>query len=201
MPTEPRDCPPQSRPLLVHGTRAAPPQPDAQKTVGIGPGIPFASKVLELTPEMQAVKLVPCARDMCHLHQWQRREDLYDDLIARAKAADQNGSQLAALLWRQGGADGFHIEDTENYRLKLVQFFEDLRNDLHPSLLIIMEIVRDSQLAVDMLNLMKIDHRGPPYMPDRTHVTPDGQVLVRELMAEVYLPRILTPRPPLSKAR
>ena len=110
---------------------------DVNKTNGVGPGMPFANRVVN---RFGYVGLVPCSIGGTKLSQWQKGEFLYEETVRRAKAAmlASGGGSYEAVLWYQGESDTVDMVDASVYKNRLVQFFSDLRNDLqHPNLPII----------------------------------------------------------------
>ncbi|HEX7240997.1 MAG TPA: sialate O-acetylesterase, partial [Longimicrobiaceae bacterium] len=73
---------------------------------GVGPGVAFARRLLELDPG-RTVGLVPCARGGSTLRQWQPRDPaaLYRSCLALARAAQPKG-RIAGVLVLQGESEG-----------------------------------------------------------------------------------------------
>lgn len=107
------------------------------RVTGIGPGMPFARRILESNPGFGTIGLVPCAFDWTNMDEWSRnythqdsKTNLYRNLIARASESVRMGGKLASLLWWQGGKDASDFEDANGYKDKLENFFKDVRADL-----------------------------------------------------------------------
>ncbi|KAK7847162.1 putative carbohydrate esterase [Quercus suber] len=59
---------------------------DYGKTVGIGPGLPFANAILAKDPSFGVIGLVPCAKGATKIKQWALGTKLYKRLVAIASA-------------------------------------------------------------------------------------------------------------------
>lgn len=112
---------------------------DYGKTVGIGPGLPFANAILTKDPSFGVIGLVPCAKGATKIKQWALGTKMYKRLVDRAKASLQSGGKIQALIWYQGESDTNRKADAESYKSRLEKFFQDFRRDLNaPDLPIIM---------------------------------------------------------------
>ncbi|XP_068314055.1 probable carbohydrate esterase At4g34215 isoform X1 [Pyrus communis] len=174
---------------------------DVEKTNGIGPGMAFAKAVLaNHSSTVGQIGLVPCAIGGTNITEWRRGSFLYNQMIRRAKASLQNGGSIRALLWYQGESDTASREDALSYKNRLETFFGDVRLDLQsPDLPIIqvalasgyeatlIEIVREAQLGVDLLNVRTVDAKGLPLEPDGVHLTAPAQVELGKMLADAYL--------------
>ncbi|KAK7310828.1 hypothetical protein RJT34_08582 [Clitoria ternatea] len=172
---------------------------DSKKTNGVGPGMAFANSVLEKHPGFGLVGLVPCAIGGTNISEWERGKELYSHMIKRAKASLKGGATLRAFLWFQGETDTLNLHDAQSYHTRLHKFFLDLRLDLHSPLLPIIqvalasgqgpyiEIVRQAQLSIDLLNLRTVDAYGSPLQPDGLHLSTQAQVHLGQMMANAYL--------------
>lgn len=97
-------------------------------TAGTGPGLSFGKRVADALSEC-TIGLVPCAVGGTPLSRWQKGADLYEQAVARCRAAMKDG-RLAAILWHQGESDAQRPEDAETYADRLAQMIVDLRSDL-----------------------------------------------------------------------
>lgn len=95
---------------------------------GVGPGIAFARELLRAQPA-QAVGLIPTAVGGSPLRRWVKGGDLYQQALARARAALAQG-ELRGVLWHQGEADAGDAAHAERYADRLAGLFQDLRADL-----------------------------------------------------------------------
>ncbi|KAJ4895713.1 hypothetical protein Rs2_22507 [Raphanus sativus] len=171
---------------------------DVNKTNGVGPGMPFANRVVN---RFGYVGLVPCSIGGTKLSQWQKGQFLYEETVRRAKAAmvASGGGSYQAVLWYQGESDTVDMVDASVYKKRLVQFFSDLRNDLqHPNLPIIqvalatgagpyLDAVRKAQLETGLDNVHCVDAKGLPLEPDGLHLTTSSQVRLGQMMVEAFL--------------
>ncbi|CAH8353098.1 unnamed protein product [Eruca vesicaria subsp. sativa] len=171
---------------------------DVNKTNGVGPGMPFANRVVN---RFGYVGLVPCSIGGTKLSQWQKGEFLYEETVKRAKAAKvaSGGGSYEAVLWYQGESDTVDMVDASVYKKRLVQFFSDLRNDLqHPNLPIIqvalatgagpyLDAVRKAQLETGLDNVHCVDAKGLPLEPDGLHLTTSSQVRLGQMMVDAFL--------------
>ncbi|KAK7351617.1 hypothetical protein VNO77_11198 [Canavalia gladiata] len=172
---------------------------DAKKTNGVGPGMAFANSVLGKHPRFGVVGLVPCAIGGTNISEWERGKELYNVMIKRAKASLHNGGTIRALLWYQGESDTVYLHDAQSYQRRLLKFFLDVRNDLQSPLLPIIQvalasgsgpyidIVRQAQLGIDLLNLRTVDAQGLPLQPDGLHLSTPAQVDLGRKMANAFL--------------
>ncbi|CAJ1973425.1 unnamed protein product [Sphenostylis stenocarpa] len=202
--------PPQSRPnpsilkLDAHLTWVEAREPlhadiDFKKTNGVGPGMTFANSVLEKHREFGQIGLVPCAIGGTNISQWERGKELYNEMIKRAKASGRDGGTIRALLWYQGETDTVNLHDAQLYHRRVHKFFLDVRDDLQSPLLPIIqvalasgsgpyiEIVRQAQLGIDLLNLRTVDAHGLPLQPDGLHLSTPAQVHLGQMMANAFL--------------
>ncbi|KAF5740644.1 carbohydrate esterase [Tripterygium wilfordii] len=172
---------------------------DATKTNGIGPGMSFANAILTKDNGFGFVGLVPCAIGGTNISQWEKGGVLYEQLVRRTEAAVQSGGKVKALLWYQGESDTITREDAEMYEGRLKKFFTDVRSDLQSPLLPIfqvalasgqgpyMDIVREAQLGINLVNLRSVDAKGLPLEPDGLHLTTQAQIVLGEMLANAYL--------------
>lgn len=101
---------------------------DTKKTCGVGPGMSFANSVKERVGE--AIGLVPCAVGGTAIKEWARGEQLYENMVKRAKAAAHEG-EIAALLWYQGESDTTSQQDVDVYKEKMELLIHSVRADLN----------------------------------------------------------------------
>ncbi|KAF5817549.1 putative sialate O-acetylesterase domain, SGNH hydrolase superfamily [Helianthus annuus] len=172
---------------------------DTTKACGIGPGMVFASWLLRKDSSVEVVGLVPCAVGGTNISEWARGGQLYNGLIGRAQAALEGGGTIRGLLWYQGESDTVSREDAESYKTRLQNFFTHLRADLLlPVLPIIqvalasaegqyIEMVREAQLGMDLVNLRTVDAKGLRLEPDGLHLTTPSQVTLGKMLADTFL--------------
>ena len=108
---------------------------DKPTMVGVGPGLAFAEKWLELNPGTN-LGLVPCAVGGSSVDDWlpgarhaQTGIFPYDAMLQRVKEAQKHG-KIKAILWHQGESDS-SPEKSRTYEKKLEALFTRLRGDLH----------------------------------------------------------------------
>ncbi|KAI4298501.1 hypothetical protein L6164_032052 [Bauhinia variegata] len=168
------------------------------KTCGVCPGMPFANAVRQRVGGV--LGLVPCAVGATAIKEWARGEDLYENMIKRAKeSAKGNHSDIKALLWYQGESDALTKDDAEAYRVNMEKFIDNVREDLQlPSLPIIqvalasgderyIETVREAQKGINLPNVVCVDAKGFPLQEDNMHLTTGAQVQLGHMLADAYL--------------
>ncbi|XP_024972037.1 probable carbohydrate esterase At4g34215 [Cynara cardunculus var. scolymus] len=172
---------------------------DTNKVCGVGPGMAFASSLLRKDSSVGVVGLVPCAVGGTNISEWGRGGDLYKQLIRRAEAALEVGGTVRGLLWFQGESDTVSREDAELYKTRLQNFILHVRADLLlPVLPVIqvalasgegpyIEMVREAQLGMDMVNLRTIDAKGLNLEPDGLHLTTPSQVSLGNMLANAFI--------------
>jgi len=101
------------------------------RTIGAGLGIAFGQTMVQAGG--LPIGLVPCAHGGTSLGQWSPRlkskgSSLYGSMIDRALAA---GGNLKGVLWYQGEADGWSLDDSNTYADRLKEFIFALRADLN----------------------------------------------------------------------
>ncbi|KAM4075568.1 hypothetical protein ACB094_10G179600 [Castanea mollissima] len=185
---------------------------DFNKINGVGPGMAFANYVLRKDPNFGIIGLVPCAVGGTKISQWEKGTYLYKQMMKRTQASVQNGGTIQALLWYQGERDTESQEDAKSYKAKLEKFFLDVRDDLQSPMLPIIqvalasgsrpfiEIVREAQMGIDLMNLRTIDAKGLPLEPDNLHLTTAAQVQLGKTFADTFL-KFLPSGPILSYLR
>ncbi|XP_047338473.1 probable carbohydrate esterase At4g34215 [Impatiens glandulifera] len=168
---------------------------DTKKTCGIGPGMSFANSI----SNSDTIGLVPCAVGGTAIKEWSRGSRLYQNMIKRAKFAAKEG-EIKALIWYQGESDTSKLHDAECYGSKMKKLIENVRLDLgSPSLPVIhvaiatggydkyIEIVREAQKGLDLMNVVCVDAKGLPVKEDNLHLTTEGQVKLGLMLGQAYL--------------
>ncbi|XLR01997.1 hypothetical protein S83_068195 [Arachis hypogaea] len=171
---------------------------DTKKACGVGPGMSFANAVRRRVDS--PLGLVPCAVGGTAIKEWARGEELYENMVKRAKESvkEDDKSEIKALLWYQGESDTSSEEDAEGYKVNMENLIQNVRQDLNlPSLPIIqvaiasgseyMEKVREAQKAIDISNVMCVDAKGLQLKEDNLHLTTEAQVQLGQMLAEAYL--------------
>ncbi|GAV70474.1 DUF303 domain-containing protein [Cephalotus follicularis] len=178
---------------------------DVAKINGVGPGLAFANAVLTKDPNFGVVGLVPCAIGGTNISEWEKGKFLYEQTVRRANVALQSGGVIRALLWYQGESDTVNKEDAELYKGRLEKFFMDLRGDLQDPLLPIIQvtlasgqgpyinIVREAQLGIDLLDVHCVEAKGLPLEPDGLHLTTQAQVRLGGLLADAFMESMPSP--------
>jgi hypothetical protein len=97
---------------------------------GVGPGHSFATEMLksETDPKVM-IGLIPCAVGGTPLKRWVKDGDLYEQAIARAKAASKDGV-IKGMIWHQGESDSDKQANADTYGTRLSGMIADLRKDL-----------------------------------------------------------------------
>lgn len=102
---------------------------------GTGIGKPFAEVIAQKNPGI-SVGLVPTACGGSPISTWvpagyweQTKSHPYDDFLARAKRAQQDGT-LKAILWHQGESDA-NGKDAAQYEERLTNLIQRMRTDLN----------------------------------------------------------------------
>ncbi len=108
---------------------------DKPGIAGVGPGLAFAQKWLELNPKTN-LGLIPCAVGGSGIDDWQVGAKHaqtgiypYDAMLKRVKEAQKQG-KIKAILWHQGESDSSPAKN-KVYEAKLTEFFTRLRRDIH----------------------------------------------------------------------
>jgi len=111
---------------------------DTRKACGVGPAMAFANA---LRPRVSdEVGLVPCAVGGTAIREWARGEELYENMVKRAKESvkGHENCEMKALLWFQGESDSNTEEDASAYKVNMETLIHNVRQDLNlPSLPII----------------------------------------------------------------
>ncbi|KAB1208845.1 hypothetical protein CJ030_MR6G011281 [Morella rubra] len=173
---------------------------DANKTNGVGPGMAFANAVLAKDNTFGIIGLVPCAIGGTNISEWGRGTFLYQELVRRTQASLKDGGTIRALLWYQGESDTEYKEDAESYKEKMERLILDLRHDFQfpmlPTIQVALasgyneafvNIVREAQLGIDLLNVRTVEAKGLPLEPDGLHLTTPAQVRLGEALADRFL--------------
>lgn len=116
---------------------------DVNATCGVGPGMSFANRVLEVDPRLGPIGLVPCAIGGprgTKISDWGKGGFLYNQLVTRATAARSGGGSILAVLWFQGESDTVNEVDAKKYKGRLANLFNNLRADLGSPLLPIVHV-------------------------------------------------------------
>ncbi|MHC4405666.1 MAG: sialate O-acetylesterase [Planctomycetota bacterium] len=101
---------------------------DKPAIAGVGLGICFAKRMMAEDDTIQ-IGLIPCAFGGTPLSRWSKGGDLYQNALARAKAA-RNDGVLKGVLWHQGESDSGSEETAKTYAERLAAMIRDLRADL-----------------------------------------------------------------------
>ncbi|XP_021750795.1 probable carbohydrate esterase At4g34215 [Chenopodium quinoa] len=174
---------------------------DTQKVCGVGPGMPFAHKLIE--HEAGTVGLVPCAVGASPISEWARGTPLYKSMVKRSKAAVRRGgdeSEIKALVWYQGESDTLTEHDADEYKDRMEEFICNVREDLQLPLLPIIQValasgvdeqytekVREAQLEINLPNVICVDAKGLKLKDDNMHLTTESQVHLGQMLADAYL--------------
>ncbi|RZC48500.1 hypothetical protein C5167_016928 [Papaver somniferum] len=180
---------------------------DNKKACGIGPGMPFTKAVRSQDPSIDVVGLVPCAVGGTAIKEWEKGAHLYENMVKRAKASTRCGGEIKAILWYQGESDTSTQHDADTYKANMERFIHSVRSDLcFPTLPIIqvaiisgdkawLEKVRESQLGIDMPNVVCVDAKGLELKEDNLHLTTEAQVKLGNMLADAYLKNFVSPPP------
>jgi hypothetical protein len=95
---------------------------------GVGLGIDFA-KAMARHDRSATIGLIPCAVGGTPLRRWSKGGDLYENALARTRAAIRDGT-LKGVLWHQGESDSSRPEAAKTYARRLDRMVADLRADL-----------------------------------------------------------------------
>lgn len=101
---------------------------DRPEIIGVGPGASFGRTVADADPKI-TVGLIPAAVGGTSLDQWKVGGELYNNAIARARAALAHG-KLAGILWHQGESDNTP-EKAATYAERFRTMIAQLRKDLN----------------------------------------------------------------------
>nr|GMD93842.1 probable carbohydrate esterase At4g34215 [Ipomoea batatas] len=174
-------------------------------TCGVGIGMAFANRLLEMDPNFGVVGLVPSAAGGTSITNWSGDafNKPYKVLAKRAKFAVKSGGNLRAIFWYQGETDTRWSRNAKHYKIHLQKFIHKIRNDLGlPTLpfyqVIIprlkkpfqgpyVEEVRKAQMETNATNLIKIEAEGLPIGADGVHLTTEGSMLAEKTWPKLSL--------------
>ena len=147
---------------------------DKPGVVGVGPGLAFAQKWLELNPKTN-LGLIPAAVGGSGIDDWQVGAKHaqtgiypYEALLKRVKEAQKQG-EIKAILWHQGESDSSPAKNNV-YEAKLTEFFTRLRRDIHaPQTPIILGTLGDFFVKKNA-NAVKINEIITTYPKSHRHV-------------------------------
>ena len=172
---------------------------DIGKTNRVGPGMPFATRILEKDANFGVIGLVPCAIGATSLDQWKKGGKFYNDMIARSKASLKEGGVIRALLWYQGENDN-GSPTASTYAARFEEMVDAIRTDLQiPNLPVIQVAInkklewadgelRKQQLGVNKLNVKTVDAKGTSADPaDWIHLDTAGATHVGIMLADSFL--------------
>ncbi|KAJ7570707.1 hypothetical protein O6H91_01G132600 [Diphasiastrum complanatum] len=186
---------------------------DTGKPCGLGPGLVFASSVIQSCKAMgkmpvPVLGLVPCAIGGTSIKEWEKGSPLYEQMIRRVRAAVDKGGVLRALLWYQGESDTLSEDLARDFRRRLEIFIANVRCDLQSENLPFIQVgitadnhphphfvtqIREAQLEINLPRVYYVDAHGLPLQEDRVHLTSEAQVQLGKMLADVYLKYILRP--------
>ena len=167
---------------------------DLGKKNAVGPGMPFATRVLEREPNFGVIGLVPCAIGATSLEQWKKDSKLYNFMIARARASLKEEGVIRAMLWYQGENDNNASDLTKHYAERFCNMVDDIRSDLQiPNLPVIQVAInkelewadgelRKQQLGTNHPYVKTVDAAG-----DWIHLDTAGETHVGQLLADSFL--------------
>lgn len=101
---------------------------DKPAIAGVGPGSGFGP-AMAVADKTITIGLIPSAFGGTPLKRWEKKGDLYQNAIKRAKAAMAHGT-LKGVIWHQGESDSKSPETAGSYGIRLRKMISDLRNDL-----------------------------------------------------------------------
>jgi dienelactone hydrolase len=101
---------------------------DKPTIAGVGLGMSFAAEMAADLPEA-SIGLVACAVGGTPLSRWMPGNDLYENAVAIARRALEDGT-LRGILWHQGEGDSGTRELAEDYGLRFERMIRQLRADL-----------------------------------------------------------------------
>ncbi|CAN1134447.1 Probable carbohydrate esterase At4g34215 [Linum perenne] len=187
---------------------------DATKICGVGPGMAFSKAVKERLGEGGGViGVVPCGVGGTAIAKWARGEELYENMVKRAKESVKcggEGAEIKCLLWCQGESDTTSEHVAAAYRGNFEKLIQHVREDLGlPHLPVVqmvitsgdgkyVEHVREAQLGANIENLVRVDAQGLKLNPDNLHLTTESQVKLGHMMADAYITNFASPQPSSS---
>ena len=102
---------------------------DKPDIAGVGLGRSFARELSKSNPNA-SIGLIPAAFGGTSLEEWHPGGKLYNDAVARARAAMKFGKRRG-ILWHQGEADSGKEENAKSYRERWTKVIGSLREDLN----------------------------------------------------------------------
>jgi hypothetical protein len=99
-----------------------------KRSAAVGLGSTFGRVTADANPEV-TIGLIPAAVSGTPLERWRKGGDLYEQAVARAKAALKDGT-LEGILWHQGESDTGDATLARTYRSRLAGMVRDLRDEL-----------------------------------------------------------------------
>ncbi|CAI0445785.1 unnamed protein product [Linum tenue] len=182
---------------------------DTRKACGVGPGMSFANSVKNRScgggGAGEAIGLVPCAVGGTAIREWARGEQLYENMVRRAKESVRSGAEIKCLLWYQGESDTSTHHEADAYQRNMEKLIQNVREDLGlPNLPVIqvalasgdhkyLEKVREAQLCMKMTNLVCVDAKGLKLKEDNLHLCTEAQVKLGQMLADAYLSNFASP--------
>jgi hypothetical protein len=94
----------------------------------VGPGVSFGHGMLHVVDQDVTIGLVPCAVGGSPLSRWEKRGDLYEATVRRAREATKHGT-LAGILWMQGEKDAKDAALAKSYEKRLDAMVFDFRHE------------------------------------------------------------------------
>ncbi|OEL20534.1 putative carbohydrate esterase [Dichanthelium oligosanthes] len=175
---------------------------DTHKACGLGPGMPFAHRLLQSAGPASSLVLglVPSAVGGTRIWMWAKGEPLYEAAVERTRAAlGEGGGTLGAVLWFQGESDTIELDDATAYGGRMERLVNDLRADLGiPNLPVIQvglasgegnytDIVREAQKNIKLPNVILVDAMGLPLRDDQLHLSTEAQLELGDMLGQAYL--------------
>lgn len=102
---------------------------DKPDIAGVGLGRSFALELAVSNPSA-SIGLIPAAFGGTSLEEWHPGGKLYNDAVARVRAAMKSG-RLRGILWHQGEADSGKEEHAKSYRERWTKIIGSMREDLN----------------------------------------------------------------------
>jgi hypothetical protein len=180
------------------------------KEAAFGPGLAFATYLLEARPEM-AVGLIPCAKASTSIVEWQRNlseTSLYGSCLKRIRAATTMGA-VVAMLFFQGESDALDPDrfstrspSASSYAEAFATFVGDLRKDVSlPSMPVVFAQIGTHKAAADYVNweIVKEQQRRIKLacavmittddlaVADEVHFTTESYRLIGQRYADAFL--------------
>lgn len=173
---------------------------------GVGPGMAFADKLLDLKGDpCLEIGLVPCAKSGSGINDWHstwRPNNHYGNLIKQALIAREQG-ELKGLIWYQGETDAMASSYPLYWSTKLRQLIHDIRTDLGmPNLPVIItrlgpdpssgtypmwwavQTYTDQMENIGVPNVAFVSASDLSAMPDKIHLTASAAVTLGHRYAQ-----------------